>query len=81
MLLNSPPPGVYRFKVRQYSAAGSLRCLQFQHYIPLFSNVCTRDSGAIVAFYGATPEPLVFRPTSDGTIQGPNGSLCAHNNL
>jgi len=52
MLLNSPPPGVYRFKVRQYSAAGSLR-----------------DSGAIVSFYGATPEPLVFRPTSDGTIQ------------
>jgi hypothetical protein len=25
MLLSSPPPGVYRFKVRQYSAAGSLR--------------------------------------------------------
>lgn len=49
--------------------------------ITLFSNVCTRDSGAIVAFYGATPEPLVFRPISDGTIQGPHGCLYARNSL
>jgi len=53
MLLDNPPPGLYRYKVRQYSAAGSLR-----------------ESGATVVFYGATPDPLVFRPTSDGTIEG-----------
>ncbi len=53
MLLNSPPPGRYTYKVHQYSASGSLR-----------------DSGATVTFYGATPQPLVFRPNSDGTLDG-----------
>ncbi len=37
MLLNNPPPGVYRFKVHQYSAAGSLRYLNPLH-LSLFLN-------------------------------------------
>ena len=70
MLLNSPPPGVYRYKVHQYSAAGSLRHVHLPHLHPVSPHVCLSESGAIVSFYGATPEPLVFRPASHGTIEG-----------
>ncbi len=70
MLLSSPPPGVYTFKVRQYSAAGSLRHVHLPLLHPVSPYVCLSESGAIVSFYGATPQPLVFRPTSHGTIQG-----------
>ncbi len=72
MLLSSPPPGTYTFKVHQYSAAGSLRYLDCSFGSHSISpDISFRESGAIVSFYGATPEPLIFRPTSDGTLQGP----------
>jgi hypothetical protein len=48
MLLSSPPPGVYNYKVRQYSAAGSLR----HAHLPLLSRTLSP-----LTFASASLEP------------------------